>query len=56
MSQEALQRNLFSFFLWFRLFQIDGVHESDRLERYSQIQRQVTVMLHECSIEDPIIK
>lgn len=32
------------------------MHESDRLERYSNIQQQVTVMLHECSIETPLIK
>lgn len=37
-------------------FQIDGVHEPDRLERYSHIQQRVTVMLHECGIEDPLIK
>lgn len=39
-----------------RIFQIDSVHEADRLERYSTIQKQVHVMLHECSIEKPLIK
>ncbi|CAF5164934.1 unnamed protein product [Rotaria magnacalcarata] len=38
------------------IHKIDGVHEPDRLERYSTIQKQVSVMLHECSIEKPLIK
>ncbi|CAF2624931.1 unnamed protein product [Rotaria sp. Silwood2] len=37
------------------IHKIDGVHEQDRLERYSTIQKQVNVMLHECSIEKPLI-
>ncbi|CAF2399079.1 unnamed protein product [Rotaria sp. Silwood2] len=37
------------------IHKIDGVHEPDRLERHSHIQQQVTVMLHECSIEEPLI-
>jgi len=37
------------------IHKIDGVHESDRFERYSTIQQQVNVMLHECSIENPLI-
>ncbi|UJR36623.1 hypothetical protein I4U23_029343 [Adineta vaga] len=37
------------------IHKIDGVHEPDRLDRYSNIQQQVTVMLHECSIEEPLI-
>ncbi|CAF4983417.1 unnamed protein product, partial [Rotaria socialis] len=37
------------------IHKIDGVHEPDRLERYSTIQKQVSVMLHECSIEKPMI-
>ncbi|CAF1394027.1 unnamed protein product [Rotaria sp. Silwood1] len=37
------------------IHKIDGVHEPDRLERYSTIQKQVNVMLHECSIEKPLI-
>ncbi|CAF1288500.1 unnamed protein product [Adineta steineri] len=37
------------------IHKIDGVHEQDRLDRYSHIQQQVTVMLHECSIEAPLI-
>ncbi|CAF0894411.1 unnamed protein product [Adineta ricciae] len=37
------------------IHKIDGVHEPDRLERYSSIQQKVTVMLHECSIEEPLI-
>ncbi|CAF3313802.1 unnamed protein product [Rotaria socialis] len=37
------------------IHKIDGVHEPDRLDRHSHIQQQVTVMLHECSIEEPLI-
>ncbi|CAF1102182.1 unnamed protein product [Rotaria sordida] len=37
------------------IHKIDGVQEPDRLERYSNIQKQVIVMLHECSIEKPLI-
>jgi len=37
------------------IHKIDGVHEPDRLERYSHIQQRVTVMLHECSIEGALI-
>ncbi|CAF1245491.1 unnamed protein product [Adineta steineri] len=37
------------------IHKIDGVHEQDRLERYSTIQQRVNIMLHECSIKEPVI-
>lgn len=33
----------------------DGMHESERSERLSNIQQQINVMLHECSIEGAVL-
>lgn len=32
------------------------MHESERSERLSNIQQQINVMLHECSIEGAVLK
>lgn len=38
------------------IHKIDGLHEADRFEHHSNIQRRVHTMLYECGIKDPLIK